>query len=63
MWFCLTKVSGKNHKVTQTYIGFVKNCKLVPKVVKKTKVARYPRGQKSQKITNILELKNIQFQV
>ena len=34
LWFCLTKVSSKT-KVTHSYIGFVKICKLVPNVVKK----------------------------
>ena len=45
LWFCLTKVSGKNQSYS-TYIGFVKICKLVPKVVKK------PSWQETQETKN-----------
>ena len=62
LWFCLTKVSGKN-KVTQTYIGFVKICKLVPKVVKTPKWQDIQETKNPKKLQNILELKKIQFQV
>ena len=47
----------------QTYIGFVKICKLVPNVVKKTKLARYPRDQKFQEITKYSRIEKFQFQV
>ena len=50
LWFCLTKVSGKT-KVSQTYLGFVKICKLVPKVVIKPKWQDIQEAKKSQKIT------------
>ena len=60
LWFCVTKVQAKT-KVIQTYIGFVKICKLVPKVVKKTKLARYPKDQKFQEITKYSEWKKFNF--
>ena len=46
LWFCLTKVSGKNQSYTNLY-WFCKNCNWYQKVVKKkTKSARYPENQK-----------------
>ena len=50
-------------KVTHTYIGFVKICKLVPNVVKKPKWQDIQETENSKKSQNILELKEIQFQV
>ena len=50
LWFCLTKVSGKNQSFTNLH-WFCKNLQIGTKSGEKTKVARYPRGQKSQKIT------------
>ena len=50
LWFCLTKVSGKNQSFTNLS-WFCKNLQIGTKSGEKTKVARYPRGQKSQKIT------------
>ena len=41
-------------KVSQTCVGFVKKCKVVPKVVK-TKVARYPKS-KNSRITKTIKL-------
>ena len=48
-------------KVIQTHIGFVKIYKLVPNVVKKTKLARYPKDQKFQEITKYFRVAKIQF--
>ena len=62
LWFCVTKVSGKT-KVIQTYIGFVKICKLVPKVVKKPSWQDIQKTKNSKKLQNIPELKKIQFPV
>ena len=56
LWFCLTKVSGKNQSYTNLY-WFCKNLQIGTKSGEKTKVARYPRDQKFQGIKNILELK------
>ena len=50
LWFCLTKVSGKNQSYTNLY-WFCKNLQIGTKSGEKIKVARYPRDQKSQKIT------------
>ena len=49
LWFCLTKVSGKNQSYTNLY-RFCKNLHIGTKSGVKTKVARYARDQKSQKI-------------
>ena len=46
-------------KVTQTYIGFVKICKLVPNVVKKPNWQDIQETKNSKKSQNIPELKNI----
>ena len=63
LWFCLTKVSGKNQSFTNLS-WFCKHLQIGTKSGEKTKVARYPRGQKSQKNYKIFqELKSIQFQV
>ena len=62
LWFCLTKVSGKNQSYTNLY-WFLKICKLVPKVVKKPKWQDIQKTKNPKKLQNILELKNIQFQV
>ena len=60
LWFCITKVSGKNQSYTYLY-WFCKNwCKLVQigtKCGEKTKLARYPKDQKFQEITKYSELK------
>ena len=50
LWFCLTKVSGKNQSYTNLY-WFCKNLQIGTKSGEKTKVARYPRDQKFQEIT------------
>ena len=57
LWFCLTKVSGKNH------IGFVKNLQIGTKCGEKTKLARYPRDQKFQEITKYSRIEKFQFPV
>ena len=49
-------------KVTQTYIGFVKICKIGTKCGEKTKLARHPKDQKFQEITKYSELKNFNSQ-
>ena len=58
LWFCLTKVSGKNQSFTNLS-WFCKNLQIGTISEEKTKVARYPKDQKLQ---NISELKSIQFQ-
>ena len=50
LWFCLTKVLGKNQSFTNLS-WFCKNLQIGTKSGEKTKVARYSRGQKTQKIT------------
>ena len=50
LWFCLTKVSGKNQSYTNLY-WFCKNLQIGTKSGEKTKVARYPRDQKFKEIT------------
>ena len=56
LWFCLTKVSGKNQSYTNLNL-FCKNLQIGTKSGEKTKVARYPRDQKFQELQNIPELK------
>ena len=56
LWFCLTKVSGKNQSYTYLY-WFCKNLQIGTKCGEKTKLARYPKDQKFQEITKYLELK------
>ena len=57
LWFCLTKVSGKNQSYTNLY-WFCKNLQIGTKSgEKKTKLARYPENQKLQEITKYSELK------
>ena len=50
LWFCLTKVSGKNQSFTNLS-WFCKTLQIGTKSGEKTKVARYPKDQRSQKIT------------
>ena len=50
LWFCLTKVSGKNQSYTNLY-WFCKNLQIGTKCGEKTKLARYPKDQKFQEIT------------
>ena len=56
LWFCLTKVSGKNQSYTNSY-WFCKNLQIGTKSGEKTKLARNPENQKFQEITKYLELK------
>ena len=56
LWFCLTKVSGKNQSYTYPY-WFCKNLQIGTKSGEKTKLARYPEDQKFQEITKWSELK------
>ena len=59
LWFCLTKVSGKNQSYTNLY-WFCKTLQIGTKCGEKTKLARYPRDQKFQEIT---KYSKFQFQV
>ena len=59
LWFCVTKVSGKNQ--SQTNVGFVKFANWYQSG-EKTKLARYPKDQKFQEITKYSELKKFNFQ-
>ena len=63
LWFCLTKVSGKNQSYTYLYWFCKKNLQIGTECGEKSKVARYPKDQKFQEITKYSELKKIQFQV
>ena len=57
LWFCLTKVSGKNQSYTNLY-WLCKNLQIGTKSgEKKSKLARYPENQKFQEITKYSELK------
>ena len=58
LWFSLTKVSDKNQSYTNLY-WFSKSLQIGTKTGEKTKVARYPRGQKSQKITKYSRIEKI----
>ena len=60
LWFCVTKVSGKNQSYSNLY-WFCKNLQIGTKCGEKNKLARYPRDQKFQEITKYAELKKIQF--
>ena len=61
LWFCLTKVSGKNQSYTNSY-WFCKNLQIGTKSgEKKTKLTRYPENQKFQEITKYSELKKFNF--
>ena len=62
LWFCVTKVSGKNQSYSNLY-WFCKNLQIGTKCGEKTKLARYPKDQKFQEITKYSELKKIQFPV
>ena len=62
LWFCLTKVSGKNQSYTNLY-WFCKNLQIGTKCGEKTKLARYPRDQKFQEITKYFRIEKFQFQV
>ena len=62
LWFCLTKVSGKNQSYTNLY-WFCKNLQIGTKCGEKTKLARYPKDQKFQEITKYARIEKFQFQV
>ena len=62
LWFCLTKVSGKNQSYTNLY-WFCKNLQIGTKCGEKTKLARYPRDQKFQEIPKYFRIERIQFPV
>ena len=62
LWFCLTKVSGKNQRYTNLY-WFCKNLQIGTKCGEKTKLARYPRDQKFQEITKYFRIEKFQFHV
>ena len=64
LWFCVTKVSGKNQSYSNLY-WFCKNLQIGTKSgekKKKTKLARYPKDQQFQEITKYSELKKFNFQ-
>ena len=61
LWFCLTKVSGKNQSYSNLY-WFCKNLQIGTKSGEKTKLARDPRDQKFQEMTKYSELKKFNFQ-
>ena len=61
LWFCVTKVSGKNQSYSNLY-WLCKNLQIGTKCGEKTKLARYPRDQKFQEITKYSELKKFNFQ-
>ena len=60
LWFCLTKVSGKNQSYTNSY-WFCKNLQIGTKCGEKTKSVRYPKDQKFQEITKYFRIGKIQF--
>ena len=62
LWFCLTKVSGKNQSFTNL-CWFCKNLQIGTKCGEKTKLARYPRDQNFQEITKYSRIEKFQFQV
>ena len=62
LWFCLTKVSGKNQSYTNSY-WFCKNLQTGTKCSEKTKLAGYPKDQKLQEITKYSRIEKFQFQV
>ena len=62
LWFCLTKVSGKNQSYTNLY-WFCKNLQIGTKCGEKTKLARYRKDQKFQEITKYFRIEKFQFQV
>ena len=57
LWFCLTKVSGKNQSFTNL-CWFCKNLRIGTKSGEKTKVARYPKFQKITKYSRIEKIFN-----
>ena len=60
LWFCVTKVSGKNQSYSNLY-WFCKICKLVPKVVKKPSWQDTQKTNNSKKSQNISDLKKFNF--
>ena len=59
LWFCLTKVSGKNQSYTNLY-WFCENLQIGTKC-EKTSWQDIQRTKNSKKSQNILELKNFNF--
>ena len=55
LWFCLTKVSGKNQSYTNLY-WFCKNLQIGTKCGEKTKLASTQKTKNSKKLQNISEL-------
>ena len=60
LWFCLTKVSGKNQSYTNSY-WFCKNLQIGTKCGEKTKLARYPKDQKFQEIIKYFRVEKFNF--
>ena len=62
LWFCLTKVSGKNQSFTNLS-WFCKNLQVGTKSGEKAKWQDIQKTKNPKKLQNISELKSIQFQV
>ena len=60
LWFCLTKVSGKNQSFTNLS-WFCKNLQIGTKSGEKTKEARYPKVLKSKNYKIFQNWQSIQF--
>ena len=60
LWFCLTKVSGKNPSYSNLY-WFCKNLQIGTKCGEKTKLARCPKDQKFQEITKYFRIEKLIF--
>ena len=61
LWFCLTKVSGKNQSYTNLY-WFCKNLQIGTKSGEKTKLARYPETRNFKKLQNIQNWEKINLE-
>ena len=62
LWFCITKVSGKNQSYTYLY-WFCKNLQIGTKSGEKTKVGKIPKRPKIPRNHKIFRIEKIQFQV
>ena len=61
LWFCLTKVLGKNQSYSNLY-WFCKNLQIGTKSGEKAKLARYPKRPKIPRNHKIFRVEKIQFQ-
>ena len=62
LWFCLTKVSGKNQSYTNSY-WFCKNLQIGTKSGEKNQVGKIPRKPEISRNYKIFRIEKIQFQV